>query len=694
MEKRFLSLLCLFVVFSVCSCANPKNEFKNDSSYYIALRKLKSGNISEAKRHFLKASKKGSSYVRRRSAEELTKLGNIQERLEFCENLLKNFTDEDAILLVIKQYELADEYSKLLSLTENLDYSSCLNEIALIRLKSMFKVEDSRFLKDAQNWFCSRTLSQSHCELYDFLISKETSFYSDSSDFDNFLFLADFRVNIYRKKYKLSYEKFKENPEKIPFLPQFVSDIGKSCLYASTGFLKDAQNFDLILKQVSETPAEFYVAFYAARLYEKSGDYFTLAQNRYKKAMETAINPQNYDNALWYLLQLSLKRSVLQGVEAVKKYCKTWNNPSYFDDFFSTLSPLLLSEGKWNSFREIYKAVDGYASDEVVAKYAYIYGRLVQERLLPLQIDDTNKSEEITAFTRALTSGSDSYYRIMALNQLGIAGENAEEILTLANNFSDLETSTDAESLLLGYATFGLPEKIYPEWQTIYGSGKIRLSHENGIKIANFLKDCGNDDNRYFPQSLRIAAKVFAKTEGPISREDLKVLYPQNFSEIVSKTCAEYNVPEEIMYALIRSESFFDANINSFAGAIGLTQLMKDTANDISRKLKMPDYNLKNPEENITFGTFYLSELAKRLDGNWLLAFFSYNAGITRVRRWVKSSKIAFGNRTYLPDDLFLETIPYEETREYGRKLVSATALYGWIYYEKDIYEVVGEIVK
>ena len=71
-----------------------------------------------------------------------------------------------------------------------------------------------------------------------------------------------------------------------------------------------------------------------------------------------------------------------------------------------------------------------------------------------------------------------------------------------------------------------------------------------------------------------------------------------------------------------------------------------------------------------------------------------YNAGITRVRRWIKSSKVVYNNRTYLPQDLFLETIPYDETREYGRKLVGATVMYGWLYYDKSIREVVKEIVK
>ena len=60
----------------------------------------------------------------------------------------------------------------------------------------------------------------------------------------------------------------------------------------------------------------------------------------------------------------------------------------------------------------------------------------------------------------------------------------------------------------------------------------------------------------------------------------------------------------------------------------------------------------------------------------------------------MKAQKIEFNNIKKLPDDLFLETIPYEETREYGRKLVGSAAMYAWLYYDKEIAEEISEIVK
>ena len=77
-----------------------------------------------------------------------------------------------------------------------------------------------------------------------------------------------------------------------------------------------------------------------------------------------------------------------------------------------------------------------------------------------------------------------------------------------------------------------------------------------------------------------------------------------------------------------------------------------------------------------------------------LLGFFSYNAGITRVRRWSQSTMIQFGKKEKMPIDLFLETVPYAETREYGRKLAGAAVMYEWLYSENSDINFIGIIEK
>ena len=276
----------------------------------------------------------------------------------------------------------------------------------------------------------------------------------------------------------------------------------------------------------------------------------------------------------------------------------------------------------------------------------------------------------------------------MAAYHLNLSAKETLEILkdppairkayaTSHTNHSD----TAAENLLKGYAYFGFPEKIYPEWLKLY---KDKISYETSMYLSKFLQRCGDDDNSYYSQSLRIASRAANLSEQRLSSDDLKAVYPQNFKDYVDKSSSLYGVSPEILYALIRSESFFDPNIISSAGAVGLTQLMEFTGSDIARKLKMQEYSLTDAETNIKFGSLYLSELIRRCNNSILTAFFSYNAGISRVRRWQQTTIKEFGKKQNMPGDLFLETIPFAETREYGRKLVSASVIYKLLY-EQDL---------
>ncbi len=694
MKKLKFCIITLLIAFSTVfsGCGQSLNsDFYSvpakDKYYFLALKKQQERNNPEAKRLFSVSAKKSSSYIARLSAEKLTQIGNVRERLKACENLIKKYNDEDALLIAAKQLFAEEEFTKIVVLTNNINYETSLNSLIYLRFSAMLKNNAPRLYNDVFEWFTKRPVSSEH---YNFFcdISKNDDFLLNSEQAK----IIDLRSEVFKRNYKVAFGKFQNLKENLPLLPQIISDAGKICLYGSDSYLQNAKFFDGLTEKLSGSDAEFYSNFYAGRLYEKI-DYLSYSTNRYKAAMNCAKTDELYDNALWYLLSLNLKKSTSQGIKMIKQYCSTWHNPEYFDDIFDMLSPLMLSEGRWNEFSDLYKAIDGYASDGMTAKFAYIFGRLIQEKLALPAIDDTHKTEDAVAFTRALTSGNDIYYKTLAISKLGLGGEKAEEIICTSKNIPEIPIDIEAENLLLGYISFGFPEKIYPEWLLLNKRG-CRISYENGIKIAKFLENCGNIKNEYYPQALRIAEKVINSADKPVSKEDLKLLYPRNYSKLINEKCKKYNVPEEIMYALVRSESFFDHQIESSAGAVGLTQLMTFTGKDIAHRLKYNEYDLKKPNDNLEFGTWYLNNLAERLEKRWLSAFFAYNAGITRVRRWMNSSKIEFNNIKKLPDDLFLETIPYEETREYGRKLVGAAAMYAWLYYDKEITEEIAEIVK
>ena len=120
---------------------------------------------------------------------------------------------------------------------------------------------------------------------------------------------------------------------------------------------------------------------------------------------------------------------------------------------------------------------------------------------------------------------------------------------------------------------------------------------------------------------------------------------------------------------------------------------MESTAGDIAKKLKIQIYDLNDPDINIRFGTYYLSELIGRLKGSQILSLFAYNGGIGHVRSWQKSADLNFGMDD-LPNDLFLETLPFSETRQYGRYVLGYATVYAGLYYKDSPVQVAKKILE
>jgi len=150
--------------------------------------------------------------------------------------------------------------------------------------------------------------------------------------------------------------------------------------------------------------------------------------------------------------------------------------------------------------------------------------------------------------------------------------------------------------------------------------------------------------------------------------------YPQAFGELVTAHAAGNGLSEGLVYALIRAESGFSPAIKSPAGAIGLMQLMPATAKQTAReKGEFNPQRLTVPEYNIKLGTSHLKDLLQDYQGEPVYAIAAYNAGAAAVNRWRKGMKGA-------AMDEFIESIPYQETRDYVKKVYASAATYRRLY--------------
>jgi soluble lytic murein transglycosylase len=150
--------------------------------------------------------------------------------------------------------------------------------------------------------------------------------------------------------------------------------------------------------------------------------------------------------------------------------------------------------------------------------------------------------------------------------------------------------------------------------------------------------------------------------------------YPMVYAAPVAQYTAANALSEGLIYALMRAESGFSPAIKSHAGAIGLMQLMPATAKATARDNgTFNPQNLVIPEYNIKLGTRHFRDLMKGYDGDVIYSIAAYNAGANAVDRWRKGFK-------GLKKDEFIESIPYQETRDYVKKVYASAATYRQLY--------------
>lgn len=146
--------------------------------------------------------------------------------------------------------------------------------------------------------------------------------------------------------------------------------------------------------------------------------------------------------------------------------------------------------------------------------------------------------------------------------------------------------------------------------------------------------------------------------------------HPVKYHEYVEKYAAMYEIPEEIVFAVIYCESGFDASAVSHAGAVGLMQVMPDTYKWLCSKTgdRYDALHLYNPEVNIRYGTYLLSILYSRYE-QWDVVFAAYNAGMGNVDGWLENPEYAdeFGTLKY---------IPFKETRNFVSRVNKNREIY------------------
>lgn len=292
-------------------------------------------------------------------------------------------------------------------------------------------------------------------------------------------------------------------------------------------------------------------------------------------------------------------------------------------------------------FSELYKAYGD-------AKYLYWGTRIIE-----------NEGESVGHIYKELES-KDGFYGILS----GLRNGKDIEVIGISNinDFSAGHTETPAlferTDVLL---EVGLKEEAVMELIHI---SKNVIAEEDLIAIAYKLKSIGE-----YRKAIGIASRL------PEEARPDEILYPLAYYQTINEESSIYGINPVLILSVIREESRFDPEAYSQAGAIGIMQIMPETARRLGKGLEIKIRNTEHIYDvrvNIKLGLYYLSCLLKEF-GSLPPALAAYNAGEHRVREWLK-------RRDYQSYDEFIEDIPYQETKEYIKRIMITYFKYKKVY--------------
>jgi soluble lytic murein transglycosylase len=275
------------------------------------------------------------------------------------------------------------------------------------------------------------------------------------------------------------------------------------------------------------------------------------------------------------------------------------------------------------------------------------------------------------------------YWRSRALSELG-RHEDAQELLGELALERDYYGFLAADALELEYQLNAAP--VAPsaaELAAITGNTGIVRARELYLLDRRYQarREWSFELARFAPRQLEVAASIAAAWGWPDSAifalgraksyDDLDLRFPLLHVDLALKHAKGRGIPAAYVMAIMRSESAFLRDARSPAGALGLMQLLPATARESARRIGLKlgsSKELFDPDTNIALGSTYLAQMLKIHDSNFAMAAAAYNAGPGRVRKWRRAQ--------CTEPEIWIDTIPFTETRRYVRRAYFYAALY------------------
>lgn len=307
---------------------------------------------------------------------------------------------------------------------------------------------------------------------------------------------------------------------------------------------------------------------------------------------------------------------------------------------------LLLRLGRWSDAHELTKRLP-----EDLAKTPR--WRYWQARSLQLA---QPQSPQAVSLYRPL-AGERDFYGFLAADQAKLPYQLNNQPMLIAPKITQKVRNTAGVRRAIEFHERGQIVDGRREW---YHVSRL-FSREELVAQARLAYD----KQWYFPAIRTISQAQYW--------DDLDIRFPMAYQSALTREARNRDLHSSWVFAITRQESAFMADAKSHVGATGLMQLMPATARETARRFGIPmssTQQLLNPNVNIQLGAAYLRQLYGQFNGNRVLASAAYNGGGGNVRKWLRGAD-------HLPADVWIETIPFDETRQYVQNVLAYSVIYG-----------------
>lgn len=184
----------------------------------------------------------------------------------------------------------------------------------------------------------------------------------------------------------------------------------------------------------------------------------------------------------------------------------------------------------------------------------------------------------------------------------------------------------------------------------------------------------------HYPKAIRIYTQAWDKDVRLRENPFFQNAFPREFDKFIEREAKKNGLDANLVRSLIRQESAFNFLAKSRSGALGLMQMIPPTADEVARDLKVKGLSLPNdlfdPEKNLIFCTYYLAKLLKQFNQNVPAALAAYNAGPTRIQRWLDSRRVELSGTSEPEKEIWIDELPWSETRFYVKAILRNLILY------------------